>query len=170
VVEIPETGQLEPVVQDCENFSSTTLVLHTGTSVKVKCPFTGSSVLAETPNDELPGKIPVGFTFGAAITIGLDNEGNPVPVLTEGGLITITFIVPEELMGKRMSILYWDPTAKNGLGDWIELPLQQFGGAYFPLYPDDPDDGRLICSGLEQSGNTVSVTLNFPGTFVLVAR
>ena len=73
-------------------------------------------------------------------------------------------------MGKRLSILYWDPTANDGQGDWIELPFEQFGGVYFPLYPDNPEDGRQLCSGFERSGDTVSVTVNFPGTFVLVAR
>ncbi len=167
---IPEDGDGEPVLQDCENFSSTTLQLHTGTSVEVGCPFTGSSQLSETSEGDLPDRLPVGLTFGSAITVGLDDEGNPIPVMTEGGLLTLTFVIPEELIGKRMSILYWDPQAKDGAGDWVELPLEQYGGASFPLYPDDADDGRMICSGFEQSGNTVTVTVNFPGIFVLVAR
>jgi len=170
MVKVPKTGG-EPVIQDCENFSSTTLVLETGTSIKVKCPFTGSSQLSDTSEDELPGEIPNSLTFSSAITVGLnDEEGNPVPVVTEGGLLTISFVIPEELIGKRLSILYWDPTANDGQGDWIELPLEQFGGASFPLHPDDPQDSRQIYSGLEQSGNTVSVSVNFPGIFALVAR
>lgn len=169
IVEIPETGG-EPVEQDCENFSGTLLKLHSGTSVKVGCPFTGNSQLSDTPQNQLPGRLPVGLTFASAITLGLDNEGNPLPFMSEGGLLTISFVIPEELVGKRLSILYWDPTAKDGQGDWVELPLDQFGGASFPLHPDDPDDGRLICSGLEQSGKTVSVTVNFPGVFALVGR
>jgi hypothetical protein len=167
VVEVPENGG-EPVVQDCEAFANTVLVLPNGTTVKVGCPFNGSVIVENIT--ELPGKLPVGLTFGDAISIGLEEDGVPVDVMDDGGLITITFVIPEELLDKHLSILYWDPTANDGQGDWVELPLEQFGGAEFPLYPEDPEDGRMICSGFDQSGNTVSVTLNFPGEFVLVAR
>ncbi len=169
VVEVPEDGQSGPVEQDCELYSSTVFQLHSGTTVKVDCPFEGDSNVIDTPQGELPGRLPVGLTFADAVTVGLDSEGNPITVL-EDGLITLNFKIPEELMGKRLSILYWDPTAKDGAGDWIELPFDQFGGAYFPLYPDNEDDGRLLCSGFSRSGDTVTVTVNFPGTFVLVAR
>jgi hypothetical protein len=169
VIDVPEDGQSGPVEQDCEVYSSTIFQLHSGTTVKVDCPFEGDSNVIDTPQGELPDSLPVGLTFADAVTVGLDSEGNPISVLDDG-LITLNFHIPEELMGKRLSILYWDPTAKDGQGDWIELPFDQFGGAYFPLYPDNEDDGRLLCSGFKQSGDTVSVTVNFPGTFVLVAR
>jgi hypothetical protein len=168
-VEVPEDGQSDPVEQDCEVFSGTTFLLHSGTTVNVDCPFEGTSQVTDTPLTELPDNLPVGLTFADAVTIGLDSDGNPITVLDDG-LITLTFKIPEELMGKRFSILYWDPTAKEGQGDWIELPFDQFGGASFPLYPDNPDDGRRLCSGFNRSGDTVTVTVNFPGTFVLVAR
>lgn len=169
VIDVPEDGQSGPVEQDCELYSRTVFQLHSGTTVKVDCPFEGDSNVIDTPQGELPDSLPVGLTFADAVTVGLDSEGNPISVLDDG-LITLNFHIPEELMGKRLSILYWDPTAKDGQGDWIELPFDQFGGAYFPLYPDNEDDGRLLCSGFKQSGDTVSVTVNFPGTFVLVAR
>jgi hypothetical protein len=168
-VEVPEGGTSGPVEQDCELFASTTFRLHSGTTVKLNCPYEGNGEVTDTPESELPDDLPVGLTFADAVTIGLDSEGNPITVL-EDGLIDLTFKIPEDLMGKRLSILYWDPTAKDGAGDWIELPFDQFGGAYFPLYPDNPDDGRLLCSGFKQEGDTVTVTVNFPGTFVLVAR
>jgi hypothetical protein len=170
IVEVPDFGG-DPVLQDCEIFSSTTLKLDSGTSVKVGCPFSGSSNLADMPEDQLPGELPSSLSFASAVAVGLDDEeGNPVPFMDEGGLLTLSFVIPEELLGKRLSIVYWDPTANDGQGDWIELPLDQFGGQSFPLHPDDPDDGRKICSGLERSGDTVSVTVNFPGVFALVAR
>lgn len=168
-VEVPEDGTSGPVEQDCELYSSTTFKLHSGTTVEVDCPFEGNGEVIDTPQSELPDDLPVGLTFADAVTVGLDSEGNPITVL-EDGLITLTFKIPEDLLGKRLSILYWDPTAKDGAGDWIELPFDQFGGAYFPLYPDNPDDGRLLCSGFHRDGDTVTVTVNFPGTFVLVAR
>jgi hypothetical protein len=168
-VEVPEDGTSGPVEQDCEEYSSTTFKLHSGTTIELDCPFEGNGEVTDTPESELPDDLPVGLTFADAVTIGLDSEGNPITVL-EDGLITITFQIPEDLLGKELSILYWDPTAKDGAGDWIELPFDQFGGAYFPLYPDNPEDGRLLCSGFHQDGDTVTVTVNFPGTFVLVAR
>lgn len=168
-VEVPENGTSGPVEQDCELYSSTTFKLHNGTTVELNCPYEGNGEVTDTPESELPDDLPVGLTFADAVTVGLDSEGNPITVL-EDGLITLTFKIPEDLLGKRLSILYWDPTAKDGAGDWIELPFEQFGGAYFPLYPDNPDDGRLLCSGFKRDGDTVTVTVNFPGTFVLVAR
>jgi hypothetical protein len=169
VIQVPEGGESGPVEQDCELYSSTTFELHSGTTVEVNCPYEGNSNVIDTPEADLPDDLPAGLTFGDAVTIGLDSEGNPITVLDDG-LITLTFQVPEDLLGKQLSILYWDPTANDGLGDWIELPFDQFGGAYFPLYPDNPEDGRLLCSGFHQDGDTVTVTVNFPGTFVLVAR
>jgi hypothetical protein len=169
VVQIPETDG-DPVPQDCENFSSTTLVFPDGSSVLVDCPFEGDSQASQVPQEELPGPLPRSLTFVSAVSLGLEDEGEPVTSLDDGALLTISFTIPEDMLGKHLSIVYWDPTANGGLGDWVELPLDQFGGAAFPLNPDDPNDNRMICSGFEQSGNTVSVTLNFPGVFALVAR
>lgn len=169
VVQVPEDGTSGSVDQDCELYSGTIFELQSGTDVQVDCPFDGSGEVIDVPATDLPAALPIGLTFADALSVNLDSEGNPVDVLDDG-LIDLTFKIPEDLMGKRLSILYWDPTANDGRGDWIELPFEQFGGAYFPLYPDNPEDGRQLCSGFEQSGDTVSVTVNFPGTFVLVAR
>jgi hypothetical protein len=39
-----------------------------------------------------------------------------------------------------------------------------------PLNPADPDDERMIFRGARQTGDYVSVTVNFTSTKVLVAR
>jgi len=168
-VVVPETGG-DPVAQDCENTSGTLLEFENGTSVKVGCPFTGESKIEAVEKDKLPHELPVGPNFVSAVSVGLTKDGEPVESMTEGGKITLSFKIPADMKDGHFSILYWDPTANNGAGDWVELPLDQFGGAEFPLNPDDPDDKRTIFSGLEVHGDTVTVTVNFPGVFALVSR
>jgi len=72
--------------------------------------------------------------------------------------------------GKLFSILFWDPEANGGQGDWVELPLaRSFGASKFPLHPENPDDPRMS-SGVQVVDGKVTVTVNFSGIFVLVAR
>jgi hypothetical protein len=166
---VPETGG-EPVAQDCENTSGTLLEFENGTSVKVGCPFSGESQIEAVEKDKLPHELPVGPNFVSAVSVDLTKDGQHVEGMTEGGKITLSFKIPADMKNGHFSILYWDPNAKDGAGDWVELPLDQFGGAEFPLNPDDPNDKRTIFSGLEVHGDTVTVTVNFPGVFALVSR
>jgi hypothetical protein len=93
----------------------------------------------------------------------------PIERLTEGGLLTLSFEIPEGGRGRSYSILFWDPAANGGLGAWIQLPPFEFGTS-FKLHPDNPADGRMIFSGVRQKGNTVVATVNCPGVFILVSE
>jgi hypothetical protein len=163
-VEVPFTGN-PPILQDCEQFSGTTMELPSGTSANVGCPFTGYSNLEGLLEEDLPGELGAGTTFVDGINVSLtDLEGNPSP---DGSTtITISFKLPTD--GGSYSIQYWDPTLNDGAGGWVQMPLFEMGTS-FPLNPDNPEDGRIINSGVQQIGDTLVVTVNFPGIFVLVS-
>lgn len=167
VVQVPFEGG-DPVEQDCENTSGTILELPNGTWVKVGCPFEGYSTLSGITEDGLPGVLGAGADFLAGISVGLTDEDGGF-VINEDGTITITFKVPEDSRGRRHSILFWDPTLNDGEGGWVQLPPFEFGTS-FPLNPDDLEDGRVILSGVQEKDGFVTVTVNFPGIFVLTAR
>lgn len=165
IVYVPSTGG-EPVEQDCELFSSTILELPNGTWVNVGCPFEGFSNLEELLEGNLPGQLGAGTDFVSGVTVSLtDGEGNTT--LNQDGTITITFKLPENSRDRSYSILFWDPTLNDGEGGWVKLPVYEFGTS-FPLHPDNSEDERVIVSGVQQVGDTVTVTVNFPGVFILV--
>jgi hypothetical protein len=169
IVEVPFKGG-EPVQQDCVNYSSTVLELPDGTWVKFGCPFEGYTVLEGLNEDELPGTLGAGADFVAGILAKMMDLENAEITFNKDGTITITFQIPEDSHARGYDILYWDPTANNGTGAWVTLPQSKLGQRLTPLNPNDPEDGRMIKRGVLQKGNTVSVTVNFTGTFVLVSR
>lgn len=165
VVQVPFTGG-EPVEQDCELFESTILELPNGTWIKVGCPFEGFSNLEGVLEEDLPGPLGAGVDFLGGIRTSLtDGEGNTI--LNDDGTVTITFQIPEDSRARSYSVLFWDETLNDGAGGWVKLPVYEFGTS-FPLHPDNPDDGRVIISGVLQVDDTVTLTVNFSGIFILV--
>jgi hypothetical protein len=166
-----------PVEQDCAEYSGTILVLPTDDRAILSCPGTGTFEVKELVESELPGDLPGGPTFVAAMEITLlDAEGNPIPVITNGGTITVAFKIPEDSRpNDRFAILYWDPAANDGAGDWFELPeyreIIPGISTVFPLHADaDPDDMMRILAGTHSLGGYVKAEVNFPGVFVLIKR
>ncbi len=170
IVEVPFKDG-DPVEQDCDTYSGTLLMLPDGTWVKFGCPFEGSMTLEGLLEEELPGPLGAGAEFVSAIMYGMtDLEGLEVTVNPDG-TITLKFKIPEDSDARAYDILYWDTSANNGAGAWVTLPQYKIGQPQaVALNPGDPEDGRLITSGVKQKGEYVTVTVNFTGTFVLVAR
>lgn len=165
VVQLPFTGGM-PVKQDCDLFDSTILELPNGTWIKVSCPFEGFSNLESVLEENLPAPLGAGVDFIAGISTSLtDEEGNTI--LNEDGTVTITFKIPEDSRARSYSVLFWDETLNDGAGAWVKLPLYEFGTS-FPLHPDDPEDGRVVVSGVQRIDDTVTFTVNFSGIFILV--
>lgn len=157
----------EPVQQDCELFSSTILELENGTWVKVGCPYEGFSNLDDVLEGDLPGPLGAGVEFLNGVVVSLtDADGNTI--LNQNGTVTVNFIIPQGSRGRTHSVLFWDETLNNGQGGWIKLPPYE-AGTSFPLHPENPDDQRLVISGVQQIDNMVTFTVNFSGTFVLTA-
>ena len=170
IVEVPFKDGA-PVEQDCVTYSGTLLMLPDGTWVKFGCPFEGSMTLEGLLEEELPGPLGAGADFVSAITYGMtDLDGLEVTVNPDG-TITLKFKIPEDSNARAYDILYWDTSANNGAGAWVTLPQYKIGQPQaVALNPGDSEDGRLITSGVKQKGEYVTVTVNFTGTFVLVAR
>ncbi|MFZ5822278.1 MAG: right-handed parallel beta-helix repeat-containing protein [Chloroflexota bacterium] len=160
---------LEPVLQDCENTSGTIWQTPDGVWVKVGCPFKGYSLAQSLTQDGLPGPLGAGTNFEAGITVGLTDEDENIVTVNPDGSITLRFTLPTGGRGRSYSILFWDPTLNEGAGGWVQLPPFE-AGTSFPLHPEDPDDPRLIIAGVQEKDGALTVTVNFPGVFVLVSR
>jgi hypothetical protein len=170
IVEVPFKGG-DPVPQDCTTYSGTVLVLPDGTRVKFGCPFEGSVSLEGLLEEELPGSLGAGALFVSAITYGMTDLAGLEVLVNPDGTITLKFKIPEDSNARAYDILYWDSSANGGAGAWVTLPQYKFGQPQaVSLNPGDPEDGRLITRGVKQKGDYVTVTVNFTGTFVLVAR
>jgi len=165
VVEVSGKGD-DPAQPDCDLYAGLMLILPDQTRVKVSCPLDVEVTVAAVAKDKLPGDAPksVEVVSGLEVTAGDSN------LLPEGSSMQLCFAIPEGMEGRHFAILYWDPTANEGAGGWIELPVNQFGGQVFALHPDTPEDGMLILEGVYQCGSCVCARVNFTGTFILVAR
>ena len=143
-------------------------------------PFTASSTsstsrsrtLSDDDSDtgsDAPGALPGAAPEGVTVLNGLKLTYDDLLLLGDTWA-QITFPVPEGMENKKFSIMYWDAAAGGGKGAWIEMPLSQFAGPVFPLHPDTPEDGLKVLCGVCQGKGCVSLTVNFTGTFILVAR
>ena len=169
IVEVPFEGG-DPVEQDCDIYSGTALVLPDGTWVKFGCPFEGSVSLEGLLEEELPGPLGVGLEFVSAVTYGMIDPAGLEVLVNPDGTITLKFKIPEDSDARAYDILYWDSSANSGTGAWVTLPQSKLGQKTVALNPDNPEDARMIFRGVKQAGDYVTVTVNFSGTFALVAR
>jgi hypothetical protein len=169
IVEVPFKDG-EPVLQDCDIYSGTALVLPDGTWVNFGCPSQGSATLIGLQEEELPGRLGAGTQFVAGLTYGMTGLDGAVITVNPDGTFTIKFKIPEDSHVRLYEILYWDPTANNGAGAWITLPPRKFGHQGELLNPSDSTDARIVEKGVRQENGYVTVTVNFTGTFVLVSR
>jgi hypothetical protein len=118
-------------------------------------------LVAKVPSN-LPGTTPDGTQFGSALEAAAYLNGSYVDILPPGGTIQVEFAIPEELVGKELVIMYWDP----GKNAWVELPV---GGKEGEFSSSDP--ARQLLSGAAELANGhFGVTVNFSGIFMLVAR
>jgi hypothetical protein len=165
VVELTGKGD-DPVQPDCELYSGVILIAPDQSRIIVTCPVTGDVTVADVAKDKLPGAVPQSdeVISGETVTAG----GSAL--IPGGGTLQMCFKIPAGMENKHFAILFWDPIANSGAGGWIELPVNPFGGQIFPLHPKTPEDGLLILEGVHPAGGCVCVTVNFTGTFILVAR
>jgi hypothetical protein len=174
IVNVPETGG-EPVSLDCEAYAGLVLILPDGNRATVVCTVSGEAQLVPLTGDGLPGSLPVGMTFLAGLNLVLTQDGVAVPVILEGGHITLAFPIPEDKKGGHFAILFWDPAGGSGSGAWVEMPPYEHRPDGSPmlhhLHPGaDPDDKMLVIGGAHVVGDFVKASVNFPGTFVLVEK
>ena len=174
--ELPVNSQLvesgAAVLLDCDQFSATFLKLQSSAGALLACPVQEKGQLNSIPQEKLPGGVPAASTFVQAMSIDLLFAGAPIPAMAIGGQITVQFPLPAGGEGKKLAILFWDPSLKSGAGDWAELPVRSLKSdgldQTFPLRT--PPDGLLVLAGVYQENGLVKVTTNFPGLFILVTK
>ncbi len=118
-------------------------------------------LVAKVPSS-LPGTTPDGTQYGSALEAAAYLNGSYVDILPPGGTIQVEFSIPEELAGKELVIMYWDP----GKNAWVELPI---GGNEGEFSSSDPAR-QLVSGAAELANGRFGVTVNFSGIFMLVAR
>jgi hypothetical protein len=169
-VEVPDDGS-QPVEQDCEIYAGLIMTLPNGDDSQIACPAEGTFTVQHVAEADLPGTLPAGPTFLSALTIsGVDADGNPILVLPDGASLVVSFEIPEGMEKAHFAILYWDESANDGAGKWVELPRDQLGAGVTALHPDTPEDNMLILRGVREDNGKVTVKVNFTGTFVLIAK
>lgn len=97
--------------------------------------------LNEAGQGDLPGALPAGMTFGKSLVTAIAGAGSELPA----GSMTITFTVPDELVGMELAILFWDADA----GAWVEISADSI---------------------IFNADGSISATVNFTGTFVLAGK
>jgi hypothetical protein len=58
--------------------------------------------------------------FVGGITLSLFKDGEPVSKIPADATITLFFDIPEDMNGESLVILFWDLSANNGTGGWVE--------------------------------------------------
>ena len=150
----------------CEQNSIVTLQLPNNDNVTVFCPISGQIGVKSIRSKGLPGAAPDGVTFVSSLEVNLFNHGAPVPVITEGGHLKVSFAIPSDLAGQNFVIMYWDAAA----GQWVELPA--FADNNGQAVVTDLGDGKLVLEGTKVLSDVgfVEASVNFPGTFMLIVK
>ena len=151
--------------------------------MEIVCPseqWSGKASISRLDNTTLPDELPAGFTYASAFVVNISKLSEPVQlvggeylreevqIIPEGCYIKASFVA---LGQETYSILYWDAVNSN----WIPLKDFMLGEdgrpQVFDLYPENPNSGLKIISGVRQVTNPldprVEVSTNFPGIFVL---
>ena len=153
IVDLPDGNGATPVELNCADFGGTQLSLPNGDRVTYLCPTAGQASLVHLDNADgaLPAALPADAVFMSAMQTTL-TQGAIEQRLTSGNL-EISFVIPVDMIGFDVAILYWDGSA------WSDLSTTAFG------------DGRLVFGGgMKTEDGRFEATTNFPGTFVLVRK
>src|SRR5690606_16277843 len=128
---------------DCELYSGTVLILPNGDKVTFNCPIGDFATLERLENNVLPSAVPEEFEYASGIVATTIPTGNDVAL---NGLVVVSFVIPEDIQGEDLTILYWD-----GI-EWLDLDTATF------------EDGRKIFNGgyISEDGYFETLT-NFSG-------
>ncbi len=157
---------------NCAGINGFAVNLPNGDLVNIYCPVRGEASIDRVDNTTLPADLPTGYSYASAFKLDILQDEKPIPVITEGGYITASFVAQPLQAGNTYSILYWDN------GTWV--PLKDFmldennQPQVFDLSPGVPDDTRKIIRGVnlvtKRGSSRVEISTNFPGLFVLVQQ
>jgi hypothetical protein len=157
---------------DCTIQNPPPISLPNGDLVEIHCPVRGLVEIARLDSTTLPAPLPDGYTYASAFDVNIRNKDHVINVIDNGGYIKASFLANFLQPGHTYGILYWDDANKQ----WI--PLKDYltqGNAPRKFYLDPPEQiqtRREILSGVqlvtEYRSPRIEVSVNFPGTFVLV--
>ena len=135
---VPITGG-ENIGLNCSVYAGTVLILPNGDEIRLPCPTIGDGNLTSVANNDLPGNLPEGNNYISSFSAQVVQSG--VSLETLPASMTVSFLIPEDMLDADLVILYWNGT------EWVEV-----AGAY------KTDDDRF------------EVSVDFTGTFVLVSK
>lgn len=175
---IPVTGA-DPIWLDCGGVvdRAFTLQLPNGDEVTISglCATGENNYWAALTAEEL-ATLPLevtGSAFGAGMTLNLlqetaPNQLDPLTVAPAGVQIEYSFLLRPDLAGKTPGEMFWDTSKEPG--DWLTLPdyTVQDGAVVSTAIHPDLGDGLTILSGAAVVGDRLTITTNFPGTFLQV--
>lgn len=119
-----------------------TLSMANGSSVAFGQTMGGfSAKLSAETSGTLPAALPSGYTFASGLTLNLMKGTETIQKL-DSGQMTLQFTVPAGMEGKTFTILFWDAAA----GKYVEV------------------------TGVSVAGGLVQVTIDQPGTYILVTK
>ncbi|WKZ36781.1 MAG: right-handed parallel beta-helix repeat-containing protein [Anaerolineales bacterium] len=164
---IPVTGD-EKVTCD-GSMTNITVHLPNGDHVILPCPINDFAFINSLPAGGLPAALDPGYEFISALTANVLKDNALIKTMED--FMVVSFIIPVGMENEEFAILYWDETAENGSGGWVELPLQPLDGNGIPTDLHDPSDGKKISVGVHTTEDGyVSVSVNFTGSFILVKK
>jgi WD40 repeat protein len=169
---------------DCSKQAVFPIQFGNGDVISIFCPISGTARIYRLGSTNLSDNLPEGYTYESGFKLDILQQGEPIPVISEGGYIKLSFVAQP---GNNYTVLYWDPWYwdpwLNGNGNLVNnpsggswVPLKDFlldGNGNLeslPLYPDT-NDPRTVISGVklvnENGLERIEVSTNFPGIFVL---
>ena len=122
--------------------AGTLLVLPDGNSVRFNNLADYQGMAQSVAEASLPGSLPAGTTFGSALSAAVLKDGSPVSPLPAGASLDLSFVIPTDLAGQNLTIMFWDEASGS---------LQEVSGVSVV-------DGKVVAN------------VTFTGTFVLVAN
>jgi hypothetical protein len=153
VVAITGSGTETSTALECTQFSGTTLKLPNSNAITYACPTLGDVNVTQMNSDPsgLPGALPDTTTFVSGLSTTLKESG--VDKVTAAGTVSVSFVIPADMLTADLAILYWDGS------QWIDLAVAVFA------------DGRQVFNGgARLADGTFEAQVNFTGIFVLVKK
>ena len=86
-----------------------------------------SVLLNDTISTDMLAALPIDQTYVTGMSLTLMNGNQVVNEVPEGAGATLRVSDPSDL-GKTMTAFFWDATAHNGEGAWVEIPLNVNNG------------------------------------------
>jgi parallel beta-helix repeat protein len=149
----------EQIAVDCA-YAFTQLVMNNGDFAKFAGFCDVNASFNHLEKTSLPGALPEGYAYAGGYTESV--EGAEAGIIPASGFAKLSLVVPEEMKGKSLVVMFWD----SGAGKWVEIPVSGHEATFSASNP-----AMKVLTGVTSSGDgKVNFSVNFTGTFVLVAK